>query len=139
MYPSAFTAGQRLLLRVQPSLHRVDVTVPGGRAVAQVACMLRRLRPHPRKSRCRLLSRVRAHWTGESRCFTPSLPRPVDDDESEHLLNVFENWSISTVHIPETNRLRRFNLGRPTQLPDSALDGSYWLNWGASSSYEETL
>jgi len=25
-----------------------------------------------------------------------------------------------------TNRLGRFTLGRPTQLPDSSLDGSHW-------------
>jgi len=43
------------------------------------------------------------------------------------------NWSVGTINIPGNNRLRRFTLGRPTQLPDFTLDGLFWLNWGASS------
>ena len=52
------------------------------------------------------------------------------DSEHEELLSTFEKWSTGVLHIPGTNRLRRFELGRPMQLPDAALNGSYWLNWG---------
>ena len=50
--------------------------------------------------------------------------------DQEELLNTFEKWSIGEMHITGTNRLRKFELGRPLQLPDAALNGSYWMNWG---------
>jgi hypothetical protein len=51
-------------------------------------------------------------------------------EDGEELVNTFEKWAVGVLDVPGTNRLRRFTTGRPSQLPDTSLDGSYWLNWG---------